>query len=181
MGWGGGKGEGNRSLYQAPTEWTAHKSTGGTLATKATLKSMPSIGRVKKPYCYRPDIVALHKIRPYQKSTELLICKLPFQRLVQDITQDFRTHLWFQSAATGTLQEASEAYQVGIFEDTNLSIPNVLNNYAKSHTASTLCVWRTCLRIHRVKRYLSTWLQVENRAQKSGIDSFSIFICDFFF
>merc|ERR1712079_456247 len=53
----------------------------------------------------------------YQKSTELLIRKLPFQRLVRETAQDFKTDLRFQSAAIGALQEASEAYLVGLFED----------------------------------------------------------------
>ena len=57
---------------------------------------------------------------PYQKSTELLIRKLPFQRLVREIAQDFKTDLRFQSSAVFALQEASEAYLVGLFEDTNL-------------------------------------------------------------
>ena len=56
----------------------------------------------------------------YQKSTELLIRKLPFQRLVREIAQDFKTDLRFQSHAVLALQEASEAYLVGLFEDTNL-------------------------------------------------------------
>ena len=56
----------------------------------------------------------------YQKSTELLIRKLPFQRLVREIAQDFKTDLRFQSTAILALQEASEAYLVGLFEDTNL-------------------------------------------------------------
>ena len=64
--------------------------------------------------------VALREIRRYQKSTELLIRKLPFQRLVREIAQDFKTDLRFQSAAIGALQEASEAYLVSLFEDTNL-------------------------------------------------------------
>ena len=64
--------------------------------------------------------MALGEIRRYQKSTELLIRKLPFQRLVREIAQDFKTDLRFQSAAIGALQEASEAYLVGLFEDTNL-------------------------------------------------------------
>ncbi|XP_064110256.1 uncharacterized protein LOC135218041 [Macrobrachium nipponense] len=54
------------------------------------------------------------------KSTELLIRKLPFQRLVREIAQDFKTNLRFQSSAVMVLQEASEAYLVGLFEDTNL-------------------------------------------------------------
>eukprot|EP00842_Homolaphlyctis_polyrhiza_P000317 jgi/Hompol1/1286/HPOL_001120-RA len=74
-----------------------------------------------KPHRYRPGTVALREIRRYQKSTELLIRKLPFQRLVREIAQDFKTDLRFQSSAIGALQEASEAYLVGLFEDTNLA------------------------------------------------------------
>ena len=59
--------------------------------------------------------------RKYQKSTELLIRKLPFQRLVREIAQDFKTDLRFQSSAVLALQEAAEAYLVGLFEDTNLA------------------------------------------------------------
>ena len=77
-------------------------------------------GGVKKPHRYRPGTVALREIRRFQKSTELLIRKLPFQRLVREIAQDFKTDLRFQSSAVMALQEASEAYLVGLFEDTNL-------------------------------------------------------------
>ncbi|KIH62248.1 core histone H2A/H2B/H3/H4 [Ancylostoma duodenale] len=103
----------------------ARKSTGGKaprkqLATKAARKSAPATGGVKKPHRYRPGTVALREIRRYQKSTELLIRKLPFQRLVREIAQDFKTDLRFQSSAVMALQEASEAYLVGLFEDTNL-------------------------------------------------------------
>ncbi|KAH8267365.1 hypothetical protein KR026_001062 [Drosophila bipectinata] len=74
----------------ARTKQTARKSTGGKaprkqLATKAARKT----GGVKKPHRYRPGTVALREIRRYQKSTELLIRKLPFQRLVREIAQDF--------------------------------------------------------------------------------------------
>ncbi|XP_067825485.1 histone H3-like [Heptranchias perlo] len=90
------------------------------LAAKAAQKSAPATGGVKKPHRYRPGTVALREIRRYQKSTELLIRKLPFQRLVRQIAQDFKTDLRFQSSAIMALQEASEAYLVGLFEDTNL-------------------------------------------------------------
>ncbi|CAN7949952.1 unnamed protein product, partial [Ixodes pacificus] len=108
----------------ARTKQTARKSTGGKaprkqLATKAARKSAPATGGVKKPHRYRPGTVALREIRRYQKSTELLIRKLPFQRLVREIAQDFKTDLRFQSSAVMALQEASEAYLVGLFEDTN--------------------------------------------------------------
>ena len=116
-------------VYQAVmarTKQTARKSTGGKaprkqLATKAARKSAPATGGVKKPHRYRPGTVALREIRKYQKSTELLIRKLPFQRLVREIAQDFKTDLRFQSSAVLALQEAAEAYLVGLFEDTNLA------------------------------------------------------------
>ena len=106
----------------ARTKQTARKSTGGKaprkqLATKAARKSAPATGGVKKPHRFRPGTVALREIRKYQKSTELLIRKLPFQRLVREIAQDFKTDLRFQSSAVAALQEAAEAYLV---EDTNL-------------------------------------------------------------
>ncbi|XP_025152195.1 uncharacterized protein LOC102395477 [Bubalus bubalis] len=117
----------DHSLVMARTKQTARKSTGGKaprkqLATKAARKSAPATGGVKKPHRYRPGTVALREIRRYQKSTELLIRKLPFQRLVREIAQDFKTDLRFQSSAVMALQEACEAYLVGLFEDTNLVI-----------------------------------------------------------
>ena len=110
----------------ARTKQTARKSTGGKaprkqLATKAARKAHPQDGGVnKKPHRFRPGTVALREIRKYQKSTELLIRKLPFQRLVREIAQDFKSDLRFQGSAVLALQEASESYLVGLFEDTNL-------------------------------------------------------------
>ena len=74
----------------------------------------------KRAHRYRPGTVALRQIRKYQKSTELLIRKLPFQRLVREVAQDYKCDLRFQSTAIMALQEAAEAYLVGIMEDTNL-------------------------------------------------------------
>lgn len=86
------------------------------LATKGARKGAGA----KKPHRFRPGTVALREIRRYQKGTELLIRKLPFQRLVREIMQRFKTDLRVQSTALCALQEASEAYLVGLFEDTNL-------------------------------------------------------------
>jgi histone H3 len=72
-------------------------------------------GGVKKPHRYRPGTVALREIRRYQKSTELLIRKLPFQRLVREIAQDFKTDLRFQSAAIGALQVNNNKYACKFF------------------------------------------------------------------
>ena len=109
----------------ARTKQTARKSTGGKaprkqLATMASRKNAPLYGGIKKPHRFRPGIVALREIRKYQKSTELLIRKLPFQRLVREIAQDYKCDLRFQSTALLALHEAAEAYMVGLMEDTNL-------------------------------------------------------------
>ena len=107
------------------TKQTASKSTGGKaprghLATKAARRSVPRLG-IKKPRRYRPGTVALREIRKYQKNTDLLLRKLPFQRLVREICNNCTNHnLKFQSTAMLALQEAAEAYLVGVFEDTNL-------------------------------------------------------------
>ena len=77
-------------------------------------------GRLVRVGRFRPGVMALCEIRHYQKSSAFLIRKLPFQRLVREIAQDFKTDLRFQSAAILCLQEVAEAYLVGLFEDTNL-------------------------------------------------------------
>ena len=110
----------------ARTKQTARKSTQAAKAprkqigNKAARKSAPIQGGIKKPHRYRPGTVALREIRKFQKSTDLLIRKLPFQRLVREISAEFKSDLRFQSQAILALQEAAEAYLVGLFEDTNL-------------------------------------------------------------
>ena len=110
----------------ARTKQTARKHTGTKhprkhIAHKAAAKKTQSATNgVKKPHRFRPGTVALREIRRFQKSTELLIRKLPFQRLVREIASEYRNELRFQSSAVLALQEASEAYMVGLFEDTNL-------------------------------------------------------------
>lgn len=110
------------------TKQLARKSTGkGPLKQIKHKRTNPSLGGVKerkKPH-YKPGTVALREIRKYQKSTDNLIRKLPFQRLVRDIAQDFKTDLRFQSSAVQALQEASEARLVQLME---LSNTNTLFN-----------------------------------------------------
>jgi histone H3 len=90
------------------------------LASTSARKNATSLGGVKKPHRWRPGTVALREIRKYQKNTELLLRKLPFQRLVKEISQQFVSDFRWQSHAILALQEASEAFLVGLFEDTNL-------------------------------------------------------------
>ena len=89
-------------------------------AAQQNLGNPPKTGGLKRPMRYRPGTVALREIRRYQKTTELLIRKLPFSRLVREVTQDFKTDLRFQAQAIMALQEAAEAYLVRLFDDTNL-------------------------------------------------------------
>lgn len=108
----------------ARTKQAARKSTGGKaprkqVASKSARKKSAQ-GGIKKPHRFRPGTVALREIRRYQKSVEMLIRKAPFQRLIREIAQDFKTDLRFQASAVAALQEATEAYIVGLFEDTNL-------------------------------------------------------------
>ena len=87
----------------------AGKAPRKQVSNKAARKSAPIKGGVKKPHRYRPGTVALREIR-----------KLPFQRVVREIAQEYKSDLRFQSQAVLALQEAAEAYLVGLFEDTNL-------------------------------------------------------------
>ena len=122
-----------KSAKIARTKQTARKTTGG----KAPRKQLASKhGRkkemtTKKKHRYRPGTVALREIRRYQRTTDLLIRKLPFQRLVREVAEDVVkemrnpreeniTGVRFQSTAIMALQEAAEAFLVGLFEDTNL-------------------------------------------------------------
>ena len=110
----------------ARTKQTARKSSGGkaprkTLATRHA-RNHPMIGGgIKKPTRYRPGTVALRQIRKYQKSTELLIQKIPFQRLVREVIQGMHFDWRIQSTALLALQEASEDYLVNLFEDSLLA------------------------------------------------------------
>ena len=91
-----------------------------SISNKAARRISPLQLAIKKPHRYRPGTVAIREIRKFQKSTDLLIRKLPFQRLVKEIASKYKSEIRFQSQAVLALQEASEAYLVGLFEDTNL-------------------------------------------------------------
>ena len=111
----------------ARTKQTARKARGEkaprkNLAAKAAQKSAPSAGGIKKSHRWRPGTVALREIRKYQKSTDLLIRKAPFQRLCREIAEKLKLDVRFQSTAILAYQEASEAYLIGLFEDANLCV-----------------------------------------------------------
>ena len=96
------------------------------LTTRAVKKRTPLTGGVKKPRRYRPGTIALREIRKYQRSGELLIPKLNFQRLVREIVQDECLNRKIdmkrvQSTALLALQEASEHYLVNLFKDSQIA------------------------------------------------------------
>jgi len=111
---------------------TARKSTGGRIPPPPPQQpSAAGSSRGAGPKAkrrFRPGTVALREIRKYQKSTDLLIQKLPFSRVVREITLEMttdlnspnRADLRWQSSALLALQEATEAYLVHLFEDANL-------------------------------------------------------------
>ena len=112
------------------TKQTASRSTGGkaprvrysTQHGRKMASSAQYEGGVRKPRRFRPGTVSLRQIRKYQKSTELLIRKLPFQRLVREVAQKIDNTLRFQSTAILALQEASEAFLVTMFDKVNLCV-----------------------------------------------------------
>lgn len=95
---------------------------------KTTPVKRPSIGKPSVTAAgatpkrrYRPGEKALREIRFYQRSTELLIRKLPFARLVKEVQSNFfRKEYRWQAEALLALQEAAEAHLISLFEDSNL-------------------------------------------------------------
>ena len=113
-----------KAVRRARTKQTARKSTGGKAPRKrvGTVKT-PGNGKggvKKRKHRYRPGTVALREIKKYQRSTNLLLAKGPFARLVREIAQDFKNDLRFQKSALRTLQLAAEQYLVEMFEYANL-------------------------------------------------------------
>ena len=94
------------------------KALGSKKATAA--KAASATTGVKRAHRWRPGTVALREIRRYQKSTELLIQKAPFQRLVRELATLQKEGLRFQSSAVQAIQEATESYVISLLADTNL-------------------------------------------------------------
>ncbi len=111
----------------ARVKQTARKSTGGVppryhLATKAAQSAGQKVIAMRKPHRWRPGMVAAREIHKFEKTTDLLIRKAPFQHLVKEIVQALskKSDLQMQSTALLALQEAAEYFMVDVFSDTNL-------------------------------------------------------------
>lgn len=103
-----------------PQKQRAIKSTTGRKKKSKPKPARKQQSMVAIPRRYRPGAYAIRDIRKYQRSTELLIKRVPFQRLVREITADVRDGLRYQLTALMALQEATESYLVQLFEDSNL-------------------------------------------------------------
>ena len=85
-------------------------------------KPAPSVtGGVKKPHRFRPGTVALREIRKYQRSTDLLLRKVPFQRFVREVMQEIDNQARFSMKALIAAQQVAEAKMVDYLEDVNLA------------------------------------------------------------
>ena len=92
-----------------------------TIATKAARATAQKANAMRKPHRWCQGTVALREILKFQKNTDLLIRKAPFQRLVREIELKFgKSNLRMQSTAVLALQEAAEYFMVDVFSDTNL-------------------------------------------------------------
>ena len=87
------------------------------LAVKAARKTSSASGGVKKGPRMKPGVVAIREIRKLQRSSDLLIRKLPFQHLVRDLADKQKSDVRFQQKALLALQEAAETYLIGYFQD----------------------------------------------------------------
>ena len=109
----------------ASTKQTAVKSkaTKRALGAKKAKKSASgaSAGGVKRAFRWKPGTVALRQVKKLQKSTDLLIAKAPFSRLVRELADSHKVGLRFASAAVAAIQEATEAFVVSLLGDANLT------------------------------------------------------------
>ena len=92
----------------------------GAPAGRSPARRAPRAAKAARPHRFRPGTVALREIRKYQKSTKLLLRRLPFSRFVREICGTYKYDLRWQASAMLAMQEAAEAYMVGLLEDANL-------------------------------------------------------------
>lgn len=97
-----------------PGRHLARKTAGPARAIREHKRRRDAQERTRR---FRPGTVALREIRKLQKSTDLLIRRLPLQRLVREVAQEFKTDLRFQGSGISALQEAAEMHIVGLYQD----------------------------------------------------------------
>lgn len=118
----GSDGEPRRNSRSRPT---ARKSTTARNSSSRSSRADQLKGAARRKIRYKPGELALADIKRLQSSTDMLIPKTRFHKLVREITQHVSgassdEPMKYQVAALTALQEAAEAYLVYLFEDTNL-------------------------------------------------------------
>ena len=113
--------KGKNTAAKVSSKAKARASAGKkTAPAKGGIKSKAKGEGERKKMRFRPGTVALREIKRYQRQTKEILPRAPFQRLVRNISGAVDSGLRFQANAIKALQEAAEAYLVGIFEDSNL-------------------------------------------------------------
>ena len=97
------------------------KSARRSLGQKKGKKAPRSSQGAKKSFRWKPGTVALREVKRLQKSTELLVQKAPFARLVREVAEQHKAGLRFQAAAIAAIQDATESFVVSLLSDANLS------------------------------------------------------------
>ena len=87
---------------------------------KSVRRPQQNVQIPRRPRKQRRPCRAFAEIRHYQKSVKLLIRKAPFARTCKEILQSYKTDTRMQAVGLEAIQEAAEAYLVGLLEDTNL-------------------------------------------------------------
>lgn len=110
---------------KTPKQILADKKAAHASKTKAIKKSAPATGGMKedkerKKIRYKAGTVALREVKRYQKSMDCLLPRAPFLRILKQIAKEHNDEMRWNSQAVQALQEAAEAYIVGVFEDTSL-------------------------------------------------------------
>ncbi|RWS20590.1 histone 3-like protein [Leptotrombidium deliense] len=101
---------------------TIHRKKVAKIVAPFQKKAAKDAGEPRRRWRYRPGVLSLKEIRFYQKSTQLLLRKLPFSRLVREVAQGLylRHNVLWQASALEALQEAAETYLVELFENSNI-------------------------------------------------------------
>jgi histone H3 len=107
------------------TKETGKVSAKKAVAPKSGKKAVKSAAGsastgVKRVHRFRPGTVALRQIRKYQRGTELLLRKAPFQRLLREVAQSQKEGLRWSASAVAAVQEATESYIISLLSDANL-------------------------------------------------------------
>ena len=108
-------------MFAKQTAVKAKKSAKRSLGKKAAKKAASGSSGMKKSFRWRPGTVALREVKKYQKSTEMLVAKAPFSRLVREVAETHKAGLRFAASAVAAIQEATESFVISLLSDANLT------------------------------------------------------------